>query len=378
MTLTLSAAGILGVAYLWRERALVNVVYRRKLPYRRGFPGETLDLTLEIENRKLLPVSWLRAQDSWPRAIAPLDEQTLAPSHIPDQGFLTNLFSLRWFERARRRYQLKLRQRGIYAVGPARLTSGDLFGMYEREQEHGPQDVITVFPELLPLGELGFPPEDPLGELRSRRRLFDDPQRPVGIREYHPEDSMRKVHWPATARTGRLQVKVHQPTSGQVLMACLNVSTFERTWQGVDSAVLEHMVRFAASLITQGIEDGHRVGIMANGCIARSDQPFRIAPGRTPGHLALLLEALAGVNPVVTTQFERYLMREAPRIPFGATLVVLTSVLPVELQETLLVLKRHERRIVVISFAKQIPPSIPGIDILHRPFTAYAEDGRAV
>ena len=136
------------------------------------------------------------------------------------------MFSLRWFERARRSYILLFRKRGIYAIGPARLDSGDLFGIFEQVKEVGPNQTLTVFPTLLPFSEMGFPAEDPFGDRRSRRRLFEDPNRPMGVREYRPEDSFRRIHWPATARTGQLQVKVYQPTSGQVMMVCLNVSTF--------------------------------------------------------------------------------------------------------------------------------------------------------
>jgi uncharacterized protein (DUF58 family) len=108
--------------------------------------------------------------------------------------------------------------------------------------------------------------------------------------------------------------------------------------------------------------------LIANGCLAHADQPFRIPPGRSPQQLAHLLEALAGVTPVVTAPFERFLLREAPKVPFGATLVILTAVTTPELAQAILQLKRHERRITLISLALDPPPSIPGIQCLHRPF----------
>ncbi|HLF89631.1 MAG TPA: hypothetical protein VI451_11830, partial [Anaerolineales bacterium] len=107
---------VIGIASWWKNRALNNVVYRRKPYYTRAFPGEEVPLRIEIENRKLLPLSWLRVQDPWPKAVGPDDEDLLAPTHIPDEGLLTNVFSLRWFERARRAYTLKFRKRGVYTV----------------------------------------------------------------------------------------------------------------------------------------------------------------------------------------------------------------------------------------------------------------------
>jgi uncharacterized protein (DUF58 family) len=361
-------AVVIGIATWWKNRALNNVVYTRRPYYRRAFPGEKVPLKLEIENRKLLPLSWLRVQDPWPRAVGPEDEDLLAPTHLPTEGMLTNVFSLRWFERARREYVLRFRKRGVYAVGPVRLQSGDLFGMYEDIRVTGKAETLTVFPELVPLADLDLPAEDPFGDIRSRRRLFEDPSRPMGVREYHPEDEFRKVHWPATARTGQLQVKVYQPTSAQVLVLCLNVSTFSRHWEGTNPALLEYMVGATATLANQGLEDGFSVGLMSNGALSNSDQPFRIQPGRSPKQLAHLLETLAGVTPLVTAQFERYLIRDASRIPYGASLVVLTATHSPELAETLVQLKRHGRKINLVSFAEEPPEAIPGVRLRHLPF----------
>jgi uncharacterized protein (DUF58 family) len=358
---------VLGLASGWQRRALQGVSYVRKPHYRRSFPGERVDLRLEVENRKLLPLSWLRIQDPWPRAVGP-EEDLLAPTHLPDQGLLTNVFSLRWYERARRSYTLLFRQRGIYQVGPARLESGDFFGLYEDSRTQARADLLTVFPSLLPFEALRLPAEDPFGDRRSRRRLYEDPNQPIGVRDYHPDDSFRRVHWPATAHTGQLQVKVYQPTSANVMVVCLNVSTFSRHWEGTYPALLEHLVQAAATLTTKGIEEGYRVGLISNGCLAHADQPFRIPPGRSPGQLARLLEALAGVTPVVTAPFERFLIKEVPRVPYGATLLIVTGVTSPELGEALVQLRHHGRQITLISFARTLPPEIPRIRTFHRPF----------
>jgi uncharacterized protein (DUF58 family) len=367
---TLSAAlfVVLGVAWWWHNRALKNVFYQRKFHFTRGFPDEQIDLQITTENRKLLPVSWLRVQDDWERAVGPIDDDALAPSHIPDRGLLTNIYSLRWYEKARRDYKLLLRKRGIYSIGPARLESGDLFGIFERQEIRGRKEYLTVFPTILPFTSLDFPSEDPFGDRKSRRRIFEDPNRPMGVREYHPEDGFRRVHWPATARTGQLQVKVYQPTTGQVLMVCMNVSTFTRQWEGIYPELLEYLIKVAATIMNKAISEGYKVGLVANGCLAHADQPFRIPPGRSPQQLAVLLSALAGVTSVVTGSFERFLMREIPRVQYGATLVILTAITSPELATTLIQLKQHERRITLYSLAQDIPPVIPGIRVIHHPF----------
>lgn len=150
VALSLMLMVVFGLAYWWKAHSLDGVVYQRKPHYRRGFPGEQVPVRLEVENQKLLPLSWLRVQDPWPKAVGPDNEDLIAPSHIPDQGLLTNVFSLRWYERARRFYTLIFRKRGIYAIGPAHLKSGDLFGMFELSKVLPSSEDLTVFPSLIP------------------------------------------------------------------------------------------------------------------------------------------------------------------------------------------------------------------------------------
>jgi uncharacterized protein (DUF58 family) len=368
ITLSASLLVIVGVAWWWKKKSLIGVTYRRQFHYTRGFPGERIRVKIVVENRKILPISWLRIQDDWAQTVGPELEDVLAPSHIQDRGILTNVFSLRWYEKAQRQYNLLFRTRGVFQIGPARIDSGDLFGIFEMKDESSHNQYLTVFPTLLPFSKLDFPAEDPFGDRKSLRRIFEDPNRPMGVREYKPEDGFRRVHWPATAKTGQLQVKVYQPTSGQVMMVCMNVSTFARHWEGIYPELLEHLIRIAATLVSEGMREGYKVGLIANGCLAHADQPFRIPPGRSPQQLAILLGALAGVTSVVTGNFERFLMREIPRIQYGATLVILTAISSPELASTLVQLKRHERRITLYTLAEDAPPLIPGIRIIHQPF----------
>ena len=369
---------ILGLAEWYQKHSLEQVTYRRKFQYTRAFPDEIFPVKLEVENHKIMPLSWLRVQDPWPKMVGPEDEDVLAPSHVTDMGYMIHVFSLRWFEKAQRSYKLLFRKRGAYTVGPAELESGDLFGIFDHTSRIGRAEQLTVFPALAPLETLGLPPDNPYGDQHSRRKLFEDPNRPMGVREYHPEDSFRRVHWPATARTGQLQVKVFQPTSAQVMVLCLNVSTYHRYWEGVYPALLERLLSVAATLLTKGIEDGYRVGMIANGCLSNSDQPFRIPPGRSAQQLAHLLQALAGVTPVVVAPFERFLLREIPKVPYGASLVVLTAIVTPDLAETLMRLKRHERRMTLVSLAEITPPMISGVRTIHLPFADATLENEAV
>lgn len=356
-------------AWFWSRSSLGSLVYTRWFPYRRFFPDESIDVQITVENRKLLPTSWLQTEDEWPLSVGPTDESRLARSeHAADLGYLVNTYSLRSFERIKRNISITARHRGVYEIGPVSLLSGDPFSLFDRKLTRGDRrEVLVVYPRVRSLPELGLPLKDPFGDIRVQRQLFEDPNRTMGIRDYVPQDSFRHVHWKATAHTGRLQTRVYEPTRSLRTVLCLNVATFEQYWRGIWPAMLEYELEITASLAKWGLEQGHSVGMIANGTLAHADQPFRVMPSQDQDQLTRLLEALAAVSYFVTSNFDRFLIEQSPRLPWGATLVIITPYVNDAIAASLLRLRDSGRRLVLISMAKQAPIHIPGILTHHLP-----------
>jgi len=362
----------------WNTRVLRDVTYRRRMSRTRAFPGETVEVQVLVENGKFLPVPWLRVEDEWPLAVPPTDSQALGPSHLMDMGELVNLFALRWYERVRRHYTLQTDQRGVYGLGPTRLRSGDVFGLFHSERTIEDQDFLIVYPRLYPLPELGLPAKEPFGKQRARRRLFEDPSRTMGARDFQPGDSFRHVHWPATARRQQLQARVYEPTTTLTAVICLNVATLARPWEGILPELLERAIVVAASLAAHAAETRYAVGFISNGAMPRSDRAIRIKPGRNPDQLMHILEMLAAITGYVTTPMGRFLLRESPALPWGATLVVVTPIITDELVATLDQLRAAGRQIVLVTLAQEPPPNLAGIVTYHLPDDGTRKPGRTI
>jgi hypothetical protein len=362
---------IVFTGWLWSRGSLRGLVYHRRFHFRRLFPDEEFDVLITIENRKLLPLPWLQIEDEWPFAIGPADDEALPRSqHDPDLGYLINTYSLRWYERIRRRFPLVARQRGVFQIGPAHLLSGDPFSLFDRKTTiSNRHEILIVYPPVRPLPELGLPLKDPFGDSRVQRRLFEDPNRIMGVRDYAPHDSFRHIHWKATAHTGHLQTKVYEPTRSLQTVLCLNVATFEQYWRGVWPAMLEYEMEMAASLAHWGFGEGHAVGMAANGTLAHADQPFRILPGRSPNQLTYILEALAAVSYFVTSSFDRFLLEESPCLPWGATLVLITPYVNEAIAGSILRLRVSGRRLTLIALGHDEPPFIHRVLTYHLPIT---------
>jgi uncharacterized protein (DUF58 family) len=367
LTLAVLLMTIVPAGWVWDRLALRAVSYQRDFGEVRAFVGETVPLTLRVTNRKPLPVPWLRIEDAFPEAV-PLTERELDPSSIPTRSILVNVVSLRWYERISWTYHLKCARRGFYFFGPVTLRSGDIFGLFESAGQFPEIDRLIVYPRVVPLPELGFPGKEPFGEATGRRAIFEDPIRTVGIRDYHPEDSFKHVHWKATARQQQLQVKVYEPTVSQHLVVFLNIATYTQPWIGIDPDKQEHAISVAASIAYHATRHRYAVGLIANGSVPKSDQSIKVLPSRDPGQLTRILEALAAVTSFATVGIEKLVLAESPHLPWGATLVVVTVVVTEELLVSLVRLRDAGRRVVLVSMDPSYqddPP--PGITVFHLP-----------
>jgi uncharacterized protein (DUF58 family) len=255
----------------------------------------------------------------------PLSDEHLSPSGAAGTLYLSRSTHLSWYERVSWPIEFAAPVRGYYRLGPARLASGDIFGLFPAEREDEAYDSLIVYPTTYTLPELGLPAERPFGELKGRDRIFEDPGRVAGLRDYQPGDPMRRIDWKASARRQGLQSKVYEPSSTLHLLVALNVHTLAHTWQGYIPDMLERLLSVAGSVARYGFDAGYAVGLAANGSYPESDRPMRVPVGRRSDQLMRVLESLAVIGPLTLVPLETVLAREAQSFPFGATLVCVTA-----------------------------------------------------
>lgn len=323
-----------GAARLWSRLSLEEVVLTRELSEHRVYVGETVDVKLTLENRKPLPVPWIEVQTGMPRGMPVVDART----HIGATGapVLERQTSLGRRDRIEWPVTLRAIHRGYFRVGPSRLRSGDIFGFFEREVVTGfPADGIVVYPRTYALPDLGLDSARPFGEQRGGNRIFEDPSRVIGIRDYQPGDTMRRIDWKATARTTRLQSRIYEPSRTQSVVVALNIPTFEQQWQGSDPLLLERGISLAASLARAAYEEGSAVGLIANGSFPDADRPIRIGASNHPQQLNRVLEALAMVTAFTTSRMSRELEDHRHALPAGATVVLVAAVMNEDLAASL-------------------------------------------
>ena len=384
LCLVLSAAGL---SKLWSRYSLVGVSCQRLLSVRRVFPGEQIELRLRLVNRKLLPLPWVQLDDEVPLRL--FSDIPLAASDSPGTGFLSKSAALLWYTGIRWKERLKCHKRGYYRLGPVRLTSGDIFGFYPRSITDSSIDHVIVYPKIYPITQLGIPSLHPLGDTTVARRIFEDPLRVIGVRNYDPRDSLRYIHWKATARRQELQVKVFEPTTTLKVAIFLAVDTFQpkgpENEQGLEPDInsnanvdnfqqdltqneedFELGISTAASMANHLIEQRNSVGLFVNSRLADSAQPAVILPGSSTGQLVDILEALAKVTPSPSSSFEEFLQVERATLPWGTTLVfVLYRPSPL-LMEQLVGLKESGHKLIILQIGGTEEDKIPTSINWHR------------
>lgn len=336
-------------ATLWARWSLQRLSYERVLPEDHVFPGDRIDLRLRMTNDKPLPLTWVEVTERFAPGLSAIDDPDFRPgSGNASPGISDWRTSLGAHERVSRQYELQAEDRGVYEIGAARLRSGDPFGLFTSERIEERRTRVTVYPRTVPV-ELALPSVRPYGEDAGGSRLFEDPSRIVGVRDYRPGDSMRRIDWKATARLGAMQARVYDPSSSRHLLLCLNTQTTEPMWAGVVVELLERSITVAASIARDAYEARYSVGLLANSTFPDADRSIRIPPGRRAEQFIRMLEALAVVTPYVLEPLAAMLDREEHRLVAGTTIVVVTALMTRELASSILRLRRRGHAVVVLS-----------------------------
>ena len=350
---------VAGISWLWNKVSLEEVSYERHLSQQRAFIGEEISMTVTLTNKKPVPLSRVEVNDQVSDAIAIADAD-ITPGLSPNTQELRHSTSMAWYERIRWDYHVTCSKRGLHRIGPAQMESGDLFGFYISEKSVPDEEYLLVYPRVVPLTELGLPAARPLGEVGGGLRIFQDPSRPSGLRDYQQGDPMKIVDWKASARMQKLQVRTFDPSSAITLIMVVVVETTARYRQGYSPPNLELVITAAASVASYAAEQQYSLGLFSNGTPILSDRPMKIAPSRSPEQLTIILEALATVQPLeMMGHMADQLAEHTRRFPIGATLVVITAFLPPELVEAIRNLKAQGHRMVVLYVGDGSSPELP-------------------
>jgi uncharacterized protein (DUF58 family) len=342
------------VAAFWSRHSPEQLDYRRSFDPPRIFPGEETEYIVEITNRKLLPLPWVRVEEHMPAAVLPVQG---GPRVVSPEGWQRRRsLSLGWHERVVLRQRFTCSTRGDYVVGPTDVETGDPLGLFPVQLRVPETHELLVYPRLAELPRSPLESRFPFGAARSRPPVLPDPIRVAGVRDYRPGDPIRFVDWKATARRMKLQTRVLEPTTLNNVVIVLDVRTMAFAWQGYDLQRFEAAVGVAGALLRDGVADRHAIGLAANASGPGMEEfQLYVRPSRRPSQLEDALGALATIAPIPTIAFGGFLERIAANFPYGASLVAVTAFLDARTASDLARLAERGHAISLVFLGSELP-----------------------
>ncbi len=353
---------VLIVSRLMTQQSLTNLVESRTLSRRQLEAGDAVTVTTEVRNAGKGVVLWALMED-------------FVRDRAQVTGERLRIELMRPGKVALLKYTARLPFRGYYPFGPIMLETGDLFGLVRKFRVGAEVDFVTVLPKVVPIAQYGVPTQRPIGEVRVQSLIFEDPTRLVGVRQYERGDSLKRIHWKATARTGIMQSKVYEPTT--MLGATLALDFHAASWAGERGFERsEFSVTAAASIAAFILQHKQQVGFISNGrdavervkleratmttatrsamrTVASEElkserlRPFELPARRGDTHIHDTLVALARLEQTDGLTFAEMLATEYHRLPRDNALIVLLGRFTRDTGEVLIEMKRCGFLVVV-------------------------------
>jgi len=334
-----------GFSRLWSTLALRRVRCDRVLSTRGLFVGEQLTLTVRLSNQKPLPLPWVDVSQLLPPRLA---------SALPDaesrDATLVRTASMPWYSRVTWREQVCAGHRGWYVLPPVKVVSGDILGLYPRAMEQSGFDHVAVYPRIYPVRRLSIRRTDASGDLLGRVSLQEDPTRMRGIRDYQPQDGMRRVHWKATARHRQLMVKLYEPSAVSRLVLVLVADSFDPIG---DDTPFELAASAVASVAHYCAGHQMQFGLLSNAKLGDGSGHAGLPPGGGDPQFIALLEILARATAGTALPFDVMARELHSLAASGVGLVVAAGRLQPQHVDTFTVLARSRCPMLVLEMTPE-------------------------
>jgi uncharacterized protein (DUF58 family) len=330
-------------AALWVRFLVRPMTLRRTFGRGERLAGDDVPIQIELETDEIVPSGSLVLREK----IARLGERE------------TPLF--RRAGRIHGRYLLRRVPRGRYAIDEAEVIIEDPFGLERVTVELPVGASILVYPRLVDVDRLFS--ESGARTPEGRRLLL---RRPTGfdlhsVRDYQQGESLRRVHWPTTARRGHLMVKELEDSPRDETAVLLDADASTAVGTAPDSS-FELGVRAAGSIVKSHAARGRRAALIVN-----ASRPVYQRVHSFDGDWHRALEILAAVEPDGHSPVANILADDAGPAARAVELTVVTSGLSPRLVDRLAhrALGNHAASLVYIdgsSFAANAAGASPGLD----------------
>ncbi len=320
---------VAGIGFVWAWLNLRGIDLQVTRDANRGQVGGYLAGQVSIINHTRMPKSWLEVA-----------EATGPSANTSGRGLALVREQVRSW-----RINTYLAKRGVYRSGQVRLISQDPFGLFRLRRDFVDPHPYIVFPAVEPLPDLDVRFAGLPSDSRSTRHWEQITTDVSSIRPYVEGDSMRRIHWPYTARMNELMVKVFD--MGLSAEAWVLLDMHQTSHYGVDldevNNTEELSVTVAASIVDQLMNHSMPVGLATNG-----DQGHISRPDSSPEQRGRLMETLSEVRAFGQRPLQDFIYAVCAHLNQYNALTVVTSSVDTQWVESLHYLRRQGVEVSVV------------------------------
>lgn len=289
------------VSFLWISSLAQHLSLVREMRFGWAQVGDRLEERFTLENHGWASCLWIEIEDQ---------------SNLP--GYQADLVTgVEGRSHTEWRTESVCSHRGLFTIGPTRLTTGDPFGIFTLQIQDPASRLVIVVPPIVPLPAIEVAPGGRSGSGRPRQNA---PERTVSastVRQYVPGDNLHAIHWKTTARRDNLFVRIFDGTPTGDWRIILDLDQAVQAGEAWDSTE-EHGVVLAASLADRGLRMHRSVGLAVNG----SENTW-LPPQSGDNQRWDILRALAVVHPSERSLGD-FLRLVEPDIRANTSLVLIT------------------------------------------------------
>lgn len=300
--------GVQLAAYVWVRQIAGNVTLQRQRRYGWAQVGDVIEERFVLDNNTWVPLLWAKVEDF-------SDLPGYSASRAVGMGAMN---SMRWNTEG------TCEKRGVYTLGPIRITMGDPFGLYEVTLFHDDTEQFVVYPPIAALPQLMEPRGMDRGAARINVRSLDLTTNASSVRQYVPGDALNRIHWRSTAHRSMpmqesIMVKEYDLEPSGDIWLMVDVEAAVHVGEDMESTE-EYAVILAASLANQMLRANHAVGLVVYG----QAEPIVIRPQKGSQHLWELLKALAGIHAVGEIPLSEAIELVEPVVGQGMSVALIT------------------------------------------------------
>lgn len=314
-------------ALVWSYFSIRGFQMAREARVLRQQVGEVFEERFRVSNRSAILRLWVEIRDE---------------SQLPGNSGTRVLSLIGPHQQRSYIAYTQLNRRGSFRLGPTLLISGDPFGLFLNSRPFSHENRLVVLPFVVDLKYFPSPVGMFPGGRAIQRKAAEITPQASSVRDYAPGDSLRRIHWPTSARRDRLMTKEFDQDPQADVWIFLDsfqdvhfsadeglIPTTQKTeqlwmWQRRTEVKLpgdtfEYAISAAGSISNYYIKQGRAVGLAS-----ASDVLTVIPAERGERQQNKILETLTFLNSDGKLPLVGLVEAQGPSLPRASTVVLIT------------------------------------------------------